>query len=193
MDDIFGNQKIKPSPTRRLISNAYLQLLRQKPDEQITVSEICTAAQVARKSFYNNFRSKTDIIAVEMSYFLDNWDALNRFNLPDITAVYRAAFEFVLSLRELMLLLKERNLFAPAEDALTEYCMQRWPNDKARLPVDKKLSNYYIRATISLFVSLIKTWTENNFQESVDELVMLADSLILAAPNAVEAFTPRKR
>lgn len=47
--------------TRMAIQNALLALMRDKPLERITVSELAAVADVNRKTFYNHYRSLSDV------------------------------------------------------------------------------------------------------------------------------------
>lgn len=47
--------------TRQVITDAYLQLLRQKPAAHITVKEVCTLAQINRSTFYRQYRDCLDL------------------------------------------------------------------------------------------------------------------------------------
>lgn len=47
--------------TRMAIQNALLVLMRDKPIDKITVSELAIAADVNRKTFYNHYRSIADV------------------------------------------------------------------------------------------------------------------------------------
>ena len=48
--------------TRKSIQNAYLNLLRQKGTEKITISDIAREADIDRKTFYLHYDSPEDII-----------------------------------------------------------------------------------------------------------------------------------
>ena len=48
--------------TRKSIQNAYLNLLRQKGTEKITISDIAREADIDRKTFYLHYDSTEDII-----------------------------------------------------------------------------------------------------------------------------------
>ena len=50
------------SKTKRSIQNAYLDLLRQKGTEKITISDIAREADIDRKTFYLHYDSTEDII-----------------------------------------------------------------------------------------------------------------------------------
>ena len=44
------------------IAKAFFALLRQKPTDAISVTEITTKAKVSRMAYYRNFQSKMDVI-----------------------------------------------------------------------------------------------------------------------------------
>ncbi|MDE7108180.1 MAG: TetR/AcrR family transcriptional regulator, partial [Clostridiales bacterium] len=45
-----------------LITTALFELLEKTPFAQITISELCKKAGVARKTFYRNFNDKTAVV-----------------------------------------------------------------------------------------------------------------------------------
>ena len=48
--------------TRQVITDAFLQLLRQKPVERITVKEVCALAQINRSTFYRQYKDCFDLL-----------------------------------------------------------------------------------------------------------------------------------
>ena len=48
--------------TRQVITDAFLQLLRQKPMERITVKEVCALAQINRSTFYRQYKDCFDLM-----------------------------------------------------------------------------------------------------------------------------------
>lgn len=48
--------------SQKLISDALLRLLHEKPFAQISVSDLCRAAEVSRQTFYSLFGSKENVI-----------------------------------------------------------------------------------------------------------------------------------
>ena len=49
--------------SRQMITNALMQLLKEKPYEEITVTDIAERSQLVRKTFYRNFSGKDEICA----------------------------------------------------------------------------------------------------------------------------------
>ena len=49
-------------PVREYLTDALLKLMEEKSYQQITITDLCETAGVARVSFYRNFRSMDDIL-----------------------------------------------------------------------------------------------------------------------------------
>ncbi len=62
------NQRIRLS--KMLLKNALLQLLKEKPLNQIPVCEICETAQINRTTFYKYYGSQIDLLQdIETDFF----------------------------------------------------------------------------------------------------------------------------
>lgn len=48
--------------TRQALTAAYIELLEEKPTQKISITEICTRADLTRPTFYAHFQSKDDIL-----------------------------------------------------------------------------------------------------------------------------------
>src|SRR5215813_12304001 len=57
--------------TRHLLSEALVELIREKGYSAITVSDIIERANVGRSTFYAHFRDKDDLFAREMARVID--------------------------------------------------------------------------------------------------------------------------
>ena len=52
------------SKTRDAIIDAYLELIFEKKEQKITISELAQRANIARKTFYLHYESLEDIISL---------------------------------------------------------------------------------------------------------------------------------
>lgn len=59
-------------PTRKLICNALLDLLEEKPLDEITITELAKRAGVSRASFYRNFENIYDVLQTLEDDFFAN-------------------------------------------------------------------------------------------------------------------------
>ena len=55
------------------ITDALLKLLREKPMEEISISELCEQAGIGRASFYRNFNSREDILRAYIHGLFQEW------------------------------------------------------------------------------------------------------------------------
>ena len=73
------------------ITDALLGLLRSKPIEEVSISELCSAAGVGRASFYRNFASKEAVLQRQDEVLLRQWQ--KDYDAADANAVaYTKAF-----------------------------------------------------------------------------------------------------
>ena len=63
MEKMTSRQKQAMATKRKLFETA-IELFAQKPYEQVTVQDICSAAGVSVGAYYHHFKSKSDIIDV---------------------------------------------------------------------------------------------------------------------------------
>ena len=56
------------------ITGALLSLLKEKPMQDISISEIVDTAGVGRTSFYRNYETKEDVVKKHIVKLLEKWD-----------------------------------------------------------------------------------------------------------------------
>ena len=57
--------------TRDTLGNALVELIREKPFEEITVQEILDRAGVGRSTFYTHYRDKNDLFLSDVEDFFE--------------------------------------------------------------------------------------------------------------------------
>ncbi len=55
------------------LTEALLQIMREKPLDKINVSELCERAGVSRVSYYRNYNSMQDILIKQLTKCTDSW------------------------------------------------------------------------------------------------------------------------
>ncbi len=50
--------------SKKMMTTALLELMKEKEYKSITIKEICEKAQVARRTFYRNFKTKEEILSL---------------------------------------------------------------------------------------------------------------------------------
>ena len=93
------------------MTKSMLKLLKNKPIEEISVSEICDDAGVGRTSFYRNYKAKEDIIKNYIEEMLEDWDSNYKESGKDSNAeLYGSFFKHLKDNSDFYLLLKKREL-----------------------------------------------------------------------------------
>ena len=62
------NNEQKNTYVKKQILTALLDLLKEKPLSDISVSELTSKAEIGRVSFYRNYQNKEDILKVEAEF-----------------------------------------------------------------------------------------------------------------------------
>jgi Transcriptional regulator len=84
--------------TKKLIMTAFVELLREKTFEKITIREISERAMINRATFYAHFENKQDLYENLMTYFLSDLSKiLEQDQLADDKNVYVKSIEIALA------------------------------------------------------------------------------------------------
>ena len=78
------NNEQKNTYVKKQILAALLDLLKEKPLSDISVSELTSRAEIGRVSFYRNYQNKEDILKEESDRLIKEWGRLYESN-PDST------------------------------------------------------------------------------------------------------------
>lgn len=62
--------------TRQRLGMALVELIRDKPMDEVTVQEVLDRASVGRSTFYLHFRDKGDLLLSQFEYFLETMSTL---------------------------------------------------------------------------------------------------------------------
>lgn len=151
--------------SQHMIADALFSLMKRKPFQQITVTEICEEAAVGRKTFYRNFELREDVI----DFWLDlRCEECREVLLPVPTE--EQLYHYCIFLKKYMdelIVLYQNGLHPIVEKKFSiflPYTMPLWSED----PVEQEYRSQYIIAGID---AIIRVWVTRGFQESVEEIV----------------------
>jgi len=165
--------------TQNAISDAFLSLIQERTYEDISVTDICRRADVVRKTFYNNFHSKDDVVRYLIHGIFYELESKVNIRQMSVQQILLIVFGFVMENREALLLFYNRGLIRFAHKSISAYITQ----DHILVKLDKDTVDSraykYIAAQISaVLISVIETWIENGFEESVEFLAELTEELM---------------
>jgi AcrR family transcriptional regulator len=165
--------------TQKAFTDALLSLIRERPYEEISVTDICRRADFVRKTFYNHFDSKDDVVRCLISdvfYQLETSMDLKNMSIGQILLV---AFQFVANNRESLLLFSERGLIRFAHKSIEQYITKEHILTKLeKTEIDERAYKYISAQISSVLVSIIETWIENQFSDSIEFLAELTQQLM---------------
>ena len=150
-----------------MIADALFSLMKRKPFQQITVTEICDEAAVGRKTFYRNFELREDVI----DFWLDlRCEECREVLLPVPTE--EQLYHYCIFLKKYMdelITLYQNGLHPIVEKKFSiflPYTMSLWSDD----PVTQEYRSQYIIAGID---AIIRVWVTRGFQESTEVIVKI--------------------
>ena len=164
---IIMDNSEKNTYVTREITNAMLELLKNKDIEEITVSEITSKAMVGRVSFYRNYKNKEDILERYIFSIVNQWKIETENILPN--DLLKRLFEHLIEYKEFYTLLYQKKLFHLFRGVLKDI-----------ITVKKEpLSN--IEAYATAFISYgiygwIEEWLARGMKESAEEIYTLLQS-----------------
>lgn len=153
--------------SQHMIADALFSLMKRKPFQQITVTEICDEAAIGRKTFYRNFDMKEDVVDFKLDILCDQYK-------EEITGMttdqqLRHHMMFVRDHADFFIALYKNGLNETVRDKfaiILPETMPRWTDD----PVEQEYRSRYIIAGIE---AIERVWVERGFAESIDEVVAI--------------------
>ncbi len=146
------------------LTSSMLELLKEKPISQISVSELCSMAGVGRTSFYRNYEEKEDIVKAYVKRLFQDW--VNEYKeTPDLPAreVVRIVFSHFEAHRDFYVLLNERGLVYLLKDIILNLCGF---NPEQEMPAA------YSSAYVAFFLyGWIEVWFRRGMKDTTEELI----------------------
>ncbi|MGH4037958.1 MAG: TetR/AcrR family transcriptional regulator [Sphaerochaeta sp.] len=98
--------------SKDFIANSLIELMRSNKFDVITISEICDNTQIVRKTFYNNFSSKEDVISYHCkNLIMEYYENVKKGNSGSAKDAARFFFNFGYEYKGELELLLDNNLY----------------------------------------------------------------------------------
>ena len=156
----------KNSYVKKQITSSILRLLKEKELKDISISEITTAAQVSRISFYRNYADKDAIIKEYISLTLSEWNKahpkIGEYTEDDILG---DIFAYITEYKDFYLLLRDRGIFYFLKDIIMDTL-----GPKAEYP---NFGAYTAAFIANGIYGWIEEWFLRGMQESGEEMTKL--------------------
>jgi AcrR family transcriptional regulator len=168
------------SKRQREIEDILLKLMHEKNYDDITVSEICIAANIPRKSFYRYFDGKEGVKQALLFHTLSDFDYFrpSRENLK-LREEFEGFFIFWKSKREFLEAFDKSGLIGLLVESATTYSMNDFSDVKKYLSeageMEKELAYQFV---ICGLMTMMINWYRSGFVETVPNLARTTAKLI---------------
>ena len=148
------------------LNNAFLELLSQKPLQDITISGLVEKAGVGRASFYRNYDCKEDILKAHIRALFHEWtDECSGNSAMPLSGQIRMMISHFEDHRSFYRLLNERGLTYLMKDVIIGICGPK--------PGDEKTQAYASAFVAYTLYGWIEVWFQRGMKESADEIAEL--------------------
>lgn len=184
----MGKQDLRVRRTKKLLSDALLEIMSEKPFEKISVMDICDRAMVHRATFYAHFEDKYDLLRYCMSAF----DA--SFEQTDVSEHSKGGYlQYYMNVAKSIFTEMEKNQYLiknllkkNSEDSIItrfQYNaakkirenLEKCEKEGITLPAPPKIMSVFYAGAC---VSLASWWIENGMPFSAEQLVAYLEKMI---------------
>lgn len=161
------------------------ELLHQKSFSKITITEICNNADLARKTFYNSFKNKEDLLIYHCKIIVNKYfQELQNIPTDERTLenVLKTFFLFWWNYKELLLLLKKKQLFHILINTWLTTASTRYNEFDVSWHITVKNKNeetkYLMSFILGGLTNVLSTWFNDNKPASPDKMINLMQNII---------------
>ncbi len=174
----------KTAKRQRAIEQKMLELMKQKPYENITVTELCEAMEMPRKAFYRYFDSKESTLKGLIEHTLAEFIGSDRGDGPrSIQKELEQFFVFWYERRDLLSVLDKNGLFGMIMDSSVSFPINNIVTLGRLLPDDDEFARRHIfRFAIGGLISIMLDWYRDGFRKSVPDMARLAARILTKPP-----------
>ncbi len=178
--------------TNKLITQAFIKLLRSKTFDKITINDISDEAMINRATFYSHFKDKFDLFEQIIDKFLGEFAAVldeenliekNSVNVKKIEGSLATFYEFVQENPDLARIIVTHSNTEILSERLLAILSERYSeifnaldvrNDNLKIPTD-----FVVSYITSIFVGTLNWWIgQNNDEMTASEFAALVIKLI---------------
>ncbi len=153
---------------KECITKALIELMENKPLEDITITELVKKAGVGRVSFYRNFESKEDVLRKQLDGLLEEWgEDYNSRNDPAYFS--ESLLNHYYRNKDFFLLLYRHGLSNLMYESIRQV-----------MKIDESESNIqrYAKSTIAgLIFGAVDEWMRLGMKETPQEIIFLTSQL----------------
>ena len=172
--------------TKKLLTQALTQLLREKQINEITVKELTDLADMNRGTFYLYYKDMFDMLekiedgmfeALDAIVSLHEHDDVSQQTKPILLDLFRFIQDNQEMCRVLLSPHGDMNFLHRLNEVVREKCLKAWPNirkEKGEADFD-----YHYSFVVFGCAGIIRAWVNRNCSESAEKMAEMAYGMIL--------------
>lgn len=165
--------------TKKIIKECFFDLLNEKEINKITVSELCTKADINRATFYRYYIDIYDLLEKIQEEFIEELKVISGEKDYTVFSFSKEMLQVFLNNKDLLrIVFKTQNHIYFLNDFLDiayEKCKNKWTRDIGYL--DEKNIEFATTFIFNGAIGVINYWVQNEFTESVDEISTIIEEL----------------
>ncbi len=155
---------------------ALLELMKEKPYNQITISELSAKADLSRRTFYRLFHSMDEILLFHIhSLWTKKSDELYHSSDKSYLHTSEFALHFWYEHKELTILLYRNGLVSIMQQFINEISLEIYHTQKGnrKLAKNPEALEYALSYSSGGILNIICTWASKGMDRSPEELMSL--------------------
>ena len=158
-----------------VILKAFNQLMKFETYEEITITQLCQYADIARTTFYRHFESKDDV--VELYLHQISKDLFSDYPKPrDMHQVILDYYQVVMNYQDLLFFISKNHLdYLLKKSICSILCNFSIKDQIHKSPIPHDFAMEYIS---SIVCSILLLWTEHSFLESIEEISNITETCL---------------
>lgn len=158
--------------SKKMITDALLELLKSNKYSDINISRICTKAKVSRITFYRNFDYKDDILRYYLEKISFNFNY--ELNIKDINSLLVSFYDFLLNYKNFLKLLDKNNLDYLLKENMLKV-MGRFDLSLFKIYEDSNNKEFAFDFIVSTICSVLFLWIKHDFKETTNFIANLTN------------------
>ncbi len=158
---------------------ALVALMRDKPYGDISVSELCDAAGLARKTFYRNFKSKDEVVEYRLDKFFVEIERRFDISVSTVKSIFTFCFESLFTERGLVAIVIEPELDDVIIRKVKHYVEYSFADVLHNVvSFEPKFMDYYTDFIAVGIVSVLKIWAKTGCKTPPAVMANLTEHLL---------------
>lgn len=160
--------------SQTLITDALFELMKHESIRDISVTQICQQAHVARQTFYRNYRTKEEVIERHLRrLWIDHYTECPP-SFDDMEYDISELYEHLPISRNMLQAIADANLYLVLYSSIHDALLRSSSRGKLDPMLGDARHNRYLYCFIaSTICATLSLWTVSGFRETTDELARM--------------------